>query len=130
MTTSHYLTGCETGSQAHGNTSAVWVVDFNNGNVNDNNRNNDCCVRAVRSGEYHGAGCVTLRQLHAAWREARRGKKPSLNQMAFDARWADGLLELQRRLRDALLAYGNHKHDCGALSEQACTCGLSAAVWG
>jgi len=98
MTKSHYLKGCATGSQAHGNTSAVWVVDFNNGNVNDNNRNNDCCVRAVRSGEYHGDGDVMLRVLHAAWREARRGKKPSMNQLSFDARWADGQLELQRQL--------------------------------
>lgn len=35
-----------------------------------------------------------------------------------------------RRLRDALLDYGNHKHDFGALSEQTCTCGFSAALWG
>lgn len=35
-----------------------------------------------------------------------------------------------RRLRDALLAYGNHKHDCGALIQQPCTCGLSASIWG
>ncbi len=40
---------------------------------------------------------------------------------------------LEQRIRDLqleMLAYGNHRHDCGALSEQACTCGLSAAVWG
>lgn len=35
-----------------------------------------------------------------------------------------------RRLRDALLDYGNHKHDFSALSEQTCTCGFSAALWG
>ena len=41
---------------------------------------------------------VELRALHHAWREARRGKQPSRNQLAFDARWADGLLQLQREL--------------------------------
>jgi len=41
---------------------------------------------------------VSLRDLHAAWREAGRGKNPSRNQLAFDARWSDGLLQLQREL--------------------------------
>ena len=36
--------------------------------------------------------------LHAAWRRARRGKKPSPNQLSFDAHWIDGLLELERQL--------------------------------
>ena len=41
---------------------------------------------------------VSLQALHDAWREARRGKRPSRNQLAFDARWADGLLQLQREI--------------------------------
>jgi len=41
---------------------------------------------------------VTLRNLHAAWREARRGKKPSENQLRFETFWTDHLLELQQRL--------------------------------
>jgi RNA-directed DNA polymerase len=45
---------------------------------------------------------VTLRALYDAWREARRGKKPSRNQLAFDARWADHLLQLQRELNAGL----------------------------
>lgn len=94
MTVSRYQNGCSAGSQARGKT-AVWCVDFNNGNVNNNHRNNNCCVRAVRSGEYHG---VELRELYDAWRTARKGKKPSQNQLAFDSRWIDGLLELQERI--------------------------------
>lgn len=99
MTTSRYQNGCTTGSQARGNT-AVWCVNFNNGNVNNNHRNNNGCVRAVRSGEYHGDGPVELRALYDAWRSARAGKKPSQNQLAFDSRWIDGLLDLQRRIND------------------------------
>jgi hypothetical protein len=82
----------------------VWVVNFNNGNSNNNHRNNNACVRAVRSvpsGEYQGDDdhAVPLRTLHAAWKEARRGKKPSRNQLAFDAHWADNLLSLQRQIQ-------------------------------
>lgn len=94
MTKSCYQNGCSAGSQAHGKT-AVWVVNFNNGNVNNNHRNNNGCVRAVRSGEYHG---VELRSLYDAWRTARAGKKPSKNQLAFDARWIDLLLEIQQQI--------------------------------
>ncbi|HLF10173.1 MAG TPA: reverse transcriptase domain-containing protein, partial [Gammaproteobacteria bacterium] len=41
---------------------------------------------------------VSLRDLHTAWREARRGKRPSDNQLAFEHFWIDGLLDLQREL--------------------------------
>jgi retron-type reverse transcriptase len=78
--------------------TAVWVVNFNNGNVNNNHRNNNACVRAVRAGEYHGE--IELRALFTAWRAARTSKKPSQNQLDFDGQWADGLLELQRQLNN------------------------------
>ncbi len=105
MTKSSYPFGWGTGSQESGKAAsrAVWVVNFNNGNSNDYNRNNNACVRAVRSvssGEYQDAGAqqVTLRALHRAWKAARRGKLPSQNLLDFEARWADGLLALQREL--------------------------------
>ncbi|MFD1216373.1 RNA-directed DNA polymerase [Microbulbifer celer] len=99
MTKPYYRAGCSEGSKECGK-AAVWCVNFNNGNVNNNHRNNNACVRAVRSGEYHGDREVSLQELHKAWRGARSGKKPSQNQLAFDARWADGLLGLQRRIND------------------------------
>ncbi|UHQ21934.1 reverse transcriptase [Lysobacter sp. 5GHs7-4] len=98
---------CRAGSQVRrdaSDPSYAWIVNFNNGNCNYNHRdNNNARVRAVRSvpaGEYQGAGAreLPLRALYDAWRDARRGKKPSRNQLAFDARWADGLLQLQREL--------------------------------
>ena len=99
--------GCATRSQVRrdaSDSSYAWIVNFNNGSANNYHRdNNNAFVRAVRSapaGEYQGAGGgeVSLRPLYEAWREARRGKKPSRNQFAFDARWSDGLLQLQREL--------------------------------
>jgi len=40
----------------------------------------------------------SLRDLHTAWREARRGKRPSENQLRFETRWIDELLKLQQEL--------------------------------
>jgi RNA-directed DNA polymerase len=100
MTKLRYPQGCAAGSQEHGIASSpsdcAWNVNFNNGNSNWNNQNNEGFVRAVRPGECQHS--VSLRSLHTAWREARRGKKPSANQLTFDARWIDGLLDLQARL--------------------------------
>jgi len=100
--------GRSDGSQASGDawsSSHAWYVNFNNGNCNNDNRdNNNGLVRAVRSvpaGECEGAAAqgVNLRALHAAWKEARRGKSPSRDQLAFDARWAEGLAALESELR-------------------------------
>jgi retron-type reverse transcriptase len=42
---------------------------------------------------------VSLAACYAAWQRARRGKKPSRNQLAFEARWLDHLLDLHTALR-------------------------------
>ena len=42
---------------------------------------------------------VTFAQCHAAWVKARRGKRPSANQMAFASRWLDKVYTLHQRLR-------------------------------
>jgi RNA-directed DNA polymerase len=42
---------------------------------------------------------VSLAACFAAWQRARRGKKPSNNQLAFEARWLDHLQDLHTMLR-------------------------------
>ena len=42
---------------------------------------------------------VSLAACHAAWLRARRGKRPSSNQLVFEARWLDRLLDLKAALR-------------------------------
>jgi len=42
---------------------------------------------------------VSLVVCYAAWLKARRGKRPSANQLAFEVRWLDRLLELKTVLR-------------------------------
>jgi RNA-directed DNA polymerase len=94
--------GCAAWSQVYGEAAAwssasAWNVNFNNGNVNNNHRNNNGFALAVRrAGEFQGE--VGLQELYQAWRRARRQKVPSFNQLRFDHRWADGLLQLRREL--------------------------------
>ena len=42
---------------------------------------------------------VSLAACFSAWQQARKGKKPSQNQLAFEARWIDNLLDLHTALR-------------------------------
>ena len=85
-----------------GSSRSFWYVNTNNGNVNNNNANNRFRARPVRvaapAGECQGE--VRLRALHDAWRAARRRKRPSRNQLAFDSRWAENLIHLQHRLQN------------------------------
>ncbi len=107
MTKPSYRQGCPAGSQVRGGApdasnpdDYAWVVDFNYGNSNINNRDNRNYVRPVRASEYQSANDsdVTLRDFYLAWQRARRFKKPSANQLQFEANWIDGLLDLQARI--------------------------------
>ena len=111
MRNSCYPTGCANGSQAPGDASSsdyVWSVNFNNGNVNNLNRDdNDAFVRAVRGGASPSGECRSDRQgrdaaafaaMYRAYRAARRKKRPSENQQKFEAVWADGLIDLVDRI--------------------------------
>jgi hypothetical protein len=98
MTMARYQ-GCAPGSEVPGlafPSDYAWNVNLHNGNVNRNNQTNQNNVRAVRAGECRDA--VSFRGLHSAWARARRGKKPSPDQLGFDAYWIDGLIDLQREL--------------------------------
>lgn len=43
-------------------------------------------------------GAIPLRSLYTAWREARRSKRPSHNQLCFETFWIDRLIRLQDQL--------------------------------
>jgi hypothetical protein len=106
MTQPRYATtGCAAKSQEQGlaSSSAIdsgnaWIVSFNDGNSSRINRNNNAFVRAVRSAREYQGDQVSLRELHEAWRRARAKKVPSMNQLAFEANWIDGLLQLQEQI--------------------------------
>ncbi|MDR3445944.1 RNA-directed DNA polymerase [Dyella sp.] len=91
------------GSQARGLASSpsdyAWNVNFNSGNVNYNNRDNHNRALAVcRPAPASEGQGVTYKELYQALVKARRGKVASVNQMRFDYRWMDGLLELQQAI--------------------------------
>ncbi len=65
-------------------------------------------VTAVKAGHHQAATHaaspaiavpVSFVACYAAWLKARRGKRPSANQLAFEVRWLDRLLELKTALR-------------------------------
>jgi RNA-directed DNA polymerase len=45
---------------------------------------------------------VRFAACHAAWRKARRGKRPSVNQMQFELNWLDGLQTLTTQLQQGV----------------------------
>jgi RNA-directed DNA polymerase len=58
----------------------------------------ECCVVCVSSSPVVPVP-IRLQAVWRAWVRARRGKKPSQNQLRFDARWLDNLLALHATLR-------------------------------
>ncbi len=102
MTKPRYPLGCAAGSKAAGiaapDPAYRWCVNFNNGNTNELNSNNTAFARAVRAGECHGA--VTFAALYAAFEKAARGKRPSVDRMAFESDWIDGIYDLLDRVVD------------------------------
>ena len=100
MTTPRYPNGCLAGSQVRGDAGSArsfFYVNMNNGNVNNNNANNRLRARPVRraapASECQGG--VTVRELYNAMRAARRKKRPSANQLKFELRWMDRLIEFE-----------------------------------
>ena len=111
MTKPRYQTGCAARSKDHGeaavpgNPGYFRVVNFDNGNVNNNHGdNNRFFARPVRvgglpAGEYQGdTPRGDRRGFNKAWKRARRRKKPSVNQLRFEARWIDALPNLADRV--------------------------------
>ena len=93
--------GCAAWSQVYGEAAAwssasAWLVLFSYGYVDYSGLRDyyGFALAVRRAGEFQGE--VGLQELYQAWRRARRQKVPSFNQLRFDHRWTDGLLQLQR----------------------------------
>ena len=116
MTKPRYVgSSCAAGSQVHGQASSpaawspasyAWIVNFNNGNVNYNHRNNKAFVRAVRvaapagecQGVSQGKDAVSFRDMYKALQGARKNKLPSANRIRFESHWADNLIDIADRI--------------------------------
>jgi hypothetical protein len=73
-------------------------VNFNNGNVNANDKNNNLPVRAVRGGSC-GPELYSFRALWWHYRNCRRNKRNTFNALAFEVDAEAKLLALQEELR-------------------------------
>lgn len=107
MTRMRYPQGCVSESEVSElafPSDYAWNVNLHNGNVNRNDQTSHNNVRAVRAGECRDA--VSFRSLHSAWARARKGKRPSPDQLSFHAYWIDGLIDLQRQLAAGAWAPG------------------------
>lgn len=58
-----------------------------------------CVVKSAPGIEPNIPVPVSLADCYSAWQRARRGKKPSANQLAFEGRWLDRLQDLHTTLR-------------------------------
>ncbi len=90
------------------------MVNFNNGNVNWNNRNNSARLRLCRLSAASECQGVTLKELRGAYRRARRNKKPSYDQVRFGTRRIEHLIRLRKEI------------NAGTWSPSRCT--LSVAI--
>ena len=97
-----YPIGCSAGLKAPGEASSsdnAIYVNFNDGLVNWNNRNNNGRARFVR--RVSASQCkdaVELQDLIEAERNARRRKKPSQNMVGFQMRYVDELYDMMESI--------------------------------
>ena len=73
------------------NTNNAWHVNFNNGNVNNNNKSNSYYVRAVRGGK-----CLLLsfESVYRAYLYCRKRKRGTINALRFEYDLLDNLINL------------------------------------
>ncbi len=66
-------------------------MNFDNGNVNNNNKNNAGYVRAVRGGKY---SLLSFRSIYNAYMDCRKRKRGTVNALRFEYNVLDGLFNL------------------------------------
>lgn len=78
------------------NTNNAWHVNFNNGNVNNNNKSNDYYVRAVRSGK---CTLLSFESIYQAYLDCRRRKRGTINALKFEIDVLGHLFDLALELQ-------------------------------
>ncbi len=73
------------------NTNNAWHVNFNNGNVNNNNKSNSYYVRAVRFGKCE---LFSFASLYQAYLDCRKRKRGTVNALRFEFDLLENLAQL------------------------------------
>jgi len=72
------------------NDSNAWNVNFNNGNVNNNSKDNNNYVRPVRGGAWE--------DIYRCYLRCRKGKRNTVNALRFELNLEDNICRLQEEL--------------------------------
>ncbi len=78
------------------NNDNAWRVNFNNGNVNNNNKSNTYYVRAVRSGK---CSLHSFESVYRAYLDCRKRKRCTINALRFEYNLIDNLFNLTLALQ-------------------------------
>ena len=73
------------------NTDNAWHVNFNNGNVNNNNKSNSYYVRAVRGGK---CPLLSFESVYRAYLDCRKRKRGTINALRFEYNLLENLYNL------------------------------------
>ena len=80
-------------------------MNFNNGNVNNNDKTNTNYIRPVRGGQRHSAsatmnGIFSFANLYRCYLDCRRKKRNTINALKFEINAEENLLRLERELKN------------------------------
>jgi RNA-directed DNA polymerase len=79
------------------NTDNAWVVNMDNGNVNNNHKSNNNYVWPVRAGEC-APPPFSFEALYASYRKCRRNKRRTINALKFEIDAEENLFNLEQEL--------------------------------
>ena len=78
------------------NTTNAMIVNFNNGNVNNNNKTNNYYVRPVRGGAWD---LFSFRNIYQCYLNCRRKKRNTANALRFEMNLEDNICKLEMELK-------------------------------
>ena len=83
------------------NTDNAWIVNFNNGNVNNDNKDNEYYVRPVRSSQRlkMRQELFSFRNIYRCYLQCRNNKRNTVNALNFERNAEENILKLERELK-------------------------------
>ncbi len=83
------------------NTDNAWIVNFNNGNVNNDNKDNEYYVRPVRSSQrlMMKQDLFSFRNIYRCYLNCRNNKRNTVNALNFERNAEENILRLERELK-------------------------------
>ena len=82
-------------------TDNAWIVNFNDGNVNNDDKTNNYYVRPVRSSErlLSMSEIFSFGNIYRCYLECRRNKRNTINALKFEMAAEENIMKLERELK-------------------------------